>query len=95
MSGGPVRWLRADSPGREALVMAVALAVMVALPWFLPVIGGCISGQRDAYTYLPESIRKFPGAPELAGVIEAAGFHRVAFHRMTFGAVALHTGRKS
>ncbi len=33
----------------------------------LPTIGGLISGSRDAYTYLPESVRKFPTAEQLAG----------------------------
>jgi demethylmenaquinone methyltransferase/2-methoxy-6-polyprenyl-1,4-benzoquinol methylase len=60
----------------------------------LPVIGGFISGQRDAYTYLPESVRKFPAAPELASAMEQAGFTRVSYKRMTLGVVALHTGRK-
>lgn len=59
----------------------------------LPVIGGAISGARDAYTYLPESVRKFPNAPELADGMRAAGFHDVRFFRMTFGIVALHLGR--
>ena len=56
----------------------------------LPVIGGAISGARDAYTYLPESVRKFPDAPELADRMRAAGFRDVRFIRMTFGIVALH-----
>jgi demethylmenaquinone methyltransferase/2-methoxy-6-polyprenyl-1,4-benzoquinol methylase len=59
----------------------------------LPVIGGAISGARDAYTYLPESVRKFPDAPELAERMRAAGFPEVRFVRMTFGIVALHLGR--
>jgi demethylmenaquinone methyltransferase/2-methoxy-6-polyprenyl-1,4-benzoquinol methylase len=59
----------------------------------LPVIGGAISGARDAYTYLPESVRKFPDAPELAERMRAAGFAEVRFIRMTFGIVALHLGR--
>ncbi len=59
----------------------------------LPVIGGAISGERDAYTYLPESVRKFPDAPELAERMRAAGFEDVRFIRMTFGIVALHLGR--
>jgi demethylmenaquinone methyltransferase/2-methoxy-6-polyprenyl-1,4-benzoquinol methylase len=59
----------------------------------LPVIGGAISGARDAYTYLPESVRKFPNAPELADRMRAAGFRDVRFIRMTFGIVALHLGR--
>ena len=58
----------------------------------LPVIGGAISGAPDAYTYLPESVRKFPNAPELADRMRAAGFQEVRFIRMTFGIVALHLG---
>jgi demethylmenaquinone methyltransferase/2-methoxy-6-polyprenyl-1,4-benzoquinol methylase len=58
----------------------------------LPVIGGVISGARDAYTYLPESVQKFPNAPELADRMKAAGFGEVRFIRLTFGIVALHLG---
>jgi demethylmenaquinone methyltransferase/2-methoxy-6-polyprenyl-1,4-benzoquinol methylase len=60
----------------------------------LPVVGGVVSGSRDAYTYLPESIQKFPGAEELASAMRSAGFSRVEFDRMTGGAVALHLGWK-
>ena len=60
----------------------------------LPRIGGMVSGSRDAYSYLPESIRKFPGADELAAQMQAAGFSRVEFERLTFGAVALHIAHK-
>jgi demethylmenaquinone methyltransferase / 2-methoxy-6-polyprenyl-1,4-benzoquinol methylase len=60
----------------------------------LPTVGGTISGSREAYSYLPESIRKFPGAEELAAQIRVAGFSRVEFERMTGGAVALHLGWK-
>jgi demethylmenaquinone methyltransferase / 2-methoxy-6-polyprenyl-1,4-benzoquinol methylase len=58
----------------------------------LPVIGGALSGARDAYTYLPESVRKFPSADELAQEMDAAGFAEVRFERLTFGIVALHLG---
>jgi demethylmenaquinone methyltransferase/2-methoxy-6-polyprenyl-1,4-benzoquinol methylase len=56
----------------------------------LPRIGGFISGSRDAYTYLPESVRKFPDADGLARMMENAGFRTVTYERMTFGVVALH-----
>ncbi len=59
----------------------------------LPYIGGLISGSRDAYTYLPESVRKFPAAPELASMMRRAGFSEVNFEYLTGGIVALHTGR--
>jgi demethylmenaquinone methyltransferase / 2-methoxy-6-polyprenyl-1,4-benzoquinol methylase len=58
----------------------------------LPLIGGMISGSRDAYTYLPESVRKFPSAPQLAAEMRNAGFHPVEFEYFTGGIVALHLG---
>jgi len=58
----------------------------------LPLIGGAISGSRDAYTYLPESVRKFPTAPQLAGNMRTAGFGQVSFEYLTGGIVALHYG---
>jgi demethylmenaquinone methyltransferase/2-methoxy-6-polyprenyl-1,4-benzoquinol methylase len=58
----------------------------------LPAIGGMISGSKDAYTYLPESVRKFPDADGLADHMRDAGFVNVRFERMTFGIVALHLG---
>jgi len=58
----------------------------------LPAIGGAISGSKDAYRYLPESVRKFPDAEELAERMRAAGFREVRFERMTFGVVVLHLG---
>jgi demethylmenaquinone methyltransferase/2-methoxy-6-polyprenyl-1,4-benzoquinol methylase len=58
----------------------------------LPLIGGALSGSRDAYTYLPESVRKFPAPEELAETMRAAGFGPVEFERLTGGIVALHLG---
>jgi demethylmenaquinone methyltransferase/2-methoxy-6-polyprenyl-1,4-benzoquinol methylase len=58
----------------------------------LPRIGALISGSKDAYTYLPESVRKFPGCDELAQAMRECGFARVEYTRMTFGIVALHIG---
>ncbi len=59
----------------------------------LPLIGGALSGSRDAYTYLPESVRTFPRAEELAGDMRRAGFSDVEFEYFTGGIVALHVGR--
>jgi len=61
----------------------------------LPVIGSVVSGRRDAYTYLPESIGKFPAAPRLKHMMESAGFTEVSFELLTGGIAALHTGRKA
>ena len=59
----------------------------------LPAIGGAISRSRDAYTYLPESVRNFPNAAELAEQMRAVGFREAEFELMSGGIVALHIGR--
>ncbi len=61
----------------------------------LPAVGGAISGDSSAYKYLPESVRRFPEAEELAAMMRAAGFAEVSFERLTGGIVALHLGRAS
>jgi demethylmenaquinone methyltransferase/2-methoxy-6-polyprenyl-1,4-benzoquinol methylase len=60
----------------------------------IPRIGEAVTGDRGAYQYLVESIRKFPKPPVFAKMIEAASFRRVSFTPMTAGVVALHSGWK-
>ena len=60
----------------------------------LPLTGAALSGSREAYAYLPESIGKFPPADDLAARMRLAGFRTVEFLRMTGGTVALHLGTK-
>lgn len=61
----------------------------------LPAIGGAISGSKDAYRYLPESVRNFPDAAQLAEEMRRAGFAAVTVERMTGGIVALHLAVKA
>lgn len=57
----------------------------------LPVLGGAISGNKEAYSYLPGSVERFPSPEILKDWMDQAGFHDVKYDRWTFGAVALHT----
>jgi demethylmenaquinone methyltransferase/2-methoxy-6-polyprenyl-1,4-benzoquinol methylase len=57
----------------------------------LPKIGGLISGDRSAYTYLPKSVARFFRQSELAELMSAVGYQSVDFHAWTLGTVALHT----
>lgn len=60
------------------------------LPW----MGGLLSGSRNAYEYLPDSIAKFPNQQKLAGMMRAAGFQEVEFENLSGGIAALHVGRR-
>src|ERR1035437_4912010 len=87
--GGMVAILEFSQPPNAAFAALYNFYARRILPW----IGGLISGSRDAYTYLPESVRKFPAAPQLAAMMHSAGFADVSFEYLTGGIVALHLGR--
>ena len=61
----------------------------------LPRLGGTISGDPAAYSYLPSSVSKFPPPEELKSDLERAGFVEVRFERWTGGIVTLHTAHKA
>ena len=58
----------------------------------LPKIGGLISGDADAYGYLPKSVSRFFRPDELAGLMKQVGYTQVRYHLMTLNSVALHLG---
>ena len=65
--------------------------------WFdriVPLLGRVLPGGA-AYTYLPASVRRFPGPEDLSRALEEAGFARVRFRLFAGGIVALHVGEAS
>ncbi|MCL6582362.1 MAG: bifunctional demethylmenaquinone methyltransferase/2-methoxy-6-polyprenyl-1,4-benzoquinol methylase UbiE [bacterium] len=62
--------------------------------YILPLIGGLISGNINAYRYLPDSVRKFYTPDQLQQIMEQIGYRKVAFSLLTAGIVALHVGEK-
>lgn len=74
-------------------------------PWFrslydfysfyiMPAVGKILGGCAPAYTYLPESIRMFPGPEQLSAILEEIGFTGVTFRRLTDGIAVIHVGIK-
>jgi demethylmenaquinone methyltransferase / 2-methoxy-6-polyprenyl-1,4-benzoquinol methylase len=66
-------------------------------PWFrlaVPMLGGLVSGDFDAYTYLPDSLRTYPDVDRLRAMMVAAGFTKAAYRRVGLGAVAIHIAIK-
>jgi demethylmenaquinone methyltransferase/2-methoxy-6-polyprenyl-1,4-benzoquinol methylase len=58
---------------------------------FLPLLGRLVTGDRDAYAYLVESIRRFPPQSEVSAMIAAAGLERPRYRNLTGGIAALHS----
>lgn len=60
----------------------------------IPAMGEWVTGDRDSYQYLVESIRRFPDQGRFSKLINWAGFELVKYENMTGGIVALHRGYK-
>jgi demethylmenaquinone methyltransferase/2-methoxy-6-polyprenyl-1,4-benzoquinol methylase len=60
----------------------------------VPLLGGLISGQKDAYAYLPASADAFLRPDELKAVMEQVGLRQVSYTMLMFHTVALHVGIK-
>ena len=61
---------------------------------FMPFIGRLISKNKNAYTYLPKSIRRFPDVGFLKSMMESVGFRDVYYKALTFGVSFIHCGVK-
>lgn len=85
-------WVALDTtrPHRTIFSPLINFHLHRIIPW----LGRLLTGQADAYTYLPNSTATFLRAEELAAHLAAAGFRQVGFHRLMFGSVAIHWARK-
>lgn len=76
---------RVTVPLIERLYDAYSFAV-------LPRLGAAVAGDRDAYAYLVESIRRFPDQATFAAMLGAVGFEHVRFRNLSGGIAAIHHG---
>jgi len=88
--GGWLVSLDTTRPGRSILSPFIKFHMRT----IIPLLGTLITGQSDAYTYLPDSSENFLRAEDLAAALRAAGFVEVGFERRMFGTMAVHWGRK-
>ena len=73
------------------LMRALALFYLRTL---VPLIGGLISGNGEAYRYLNRTIEKFPSGESFCDVMQEAGFRIVRFNPLTFGIATIYQGTK-
>ena len=61
----------------------------------LPLIGRLVSGHTGAYTYLPDTVMRFPEGPAFLEQLRACGFDDLREERLTFGIATMYSGRRS
>jgi demethylmenaquinone methyltransferase/2-methoxy-6-polyprenyl-1,4-benzoquinol methylase len=91
--------IRVVKPGGRVVVLEITTPTRPPLShffdlWFdraVPALGR-LAGDPDAYSYLPSSVRRFPGPRELAGLMWRAGLREVRYVLTAGGIIALHVG---
>jgi demethylmenaquinone methyltransferase/2-methoxy-6-polyprenyl-1,4-benzoquinol methylase len=102
MERGLAEMHRVLRPGGRLMCLEFSLPVSA---WFrllynfysfrlMPLAGKMLTGNREAYLYLPESIRRFPPPDQLAALLNDIGFSAVAYRRLTNGIAVIYTGVK-
>jgi demethylmenaquinone methyltransferase/2-methoxy-6-polyprenyl-1,4-benzoquinol methylase len=89
--GGRVVVLESSPPKDNALKPFIKLHLNV----IIPTLGRLITGEADAYRYLPDSTQGFQGPDELAEAMRATGFVDVNYRLFMFGTIAVHVGTRS
>ena len=91
---------RVLKPGRRLVVLEftvppnplVRTGYLFYFHRILPIVGRIVSGHPWAYTYLPESVKGFPGPTEFGALFKTVGFTDVGWVLLTGGIAALHWG---
>ena len=88
--GGKVIVLEFTFPQNRLMKKLYPIYFKRVLPW----IGGMISGDREAYHYLPESVYQFRNAENYEEMMRQSGLERVGSLRLTFGIASIIVGTK-
>ena len=89
--GGTLMCLEFSNPTWPVFRWLYDFYSFTIMPW----LGEVLVGSRNAYTYLPESIRLFPSPDELSELLTGLGLTGVTYRRLTNGIAVVHIGKKA
>jgi demethylmenaquinone methyltransferase/2-methoxy-6-polyprenyl-1,4-benzoquinol methylase len=100
LEGGLREMKRVTRPAGRVIALEITQAT---LPGFTPLfrfyfhhvvprVGQMVGGDREAYTYLPQSVDRFLTPPELSALMQRVGLRAVTYRRLGLGTVTIHSG---
>lgn len=99
LGGGIREMARVVRAGGRVVVLEITTPVRPPLSWFYAVwfdrlvpLLGTVAGDREAYSYLPDSVRRFPPARDLADIMRDAGLTEIRYLILAGGIIAIHAG---
>jgi demethylmenaquinone methyltransferase / 2-methoxy-6-polyprenyl-1,4-benzoquinol methylase len=98
---GLAEMARVVRPGGRVVVLEITTPQRPPLSWFhrvwfdqvVPLLGR-MTGQADAYSYLPSSVRRFPEPQQLAATLASVGLGRIRWVLTAGGIIAIHVGER-
>jgi demethylmenaquinone methyltransferase / 2-methoxy-6-polyprenyl-1,4-benzoquinol methylase len=102
LEGGLTEMWRVVKPGGSILVLEFSRPrgfLFKRLYFFyfrniLPLIGGIVSKEKDAYRYLPDTVMKFPDGDDFVTILRKVGFNSITQRLLTFGVATIYCGEK-
>ena len=88
--GGRVVVLESSPPKQNVL----RPFILIHLNHIIPTLGKLITGESEAYSYLPDSTQQFQSPDSLAAMMRQVGFIRITYKLFMFGTIAIHVGQK-
>ncbi len=80
-----------SSPPKENLLRPF---ILLHLNFIIPTLGRLVTGEMEAYRYLPDSTQQFRDPLEVAHIMRQVGYTNISYRLLMFGTVAIHAGQK-
>ena len=88
--GGRIVVLESSPPKKNLL----RPFILFHLNYIIPLLGKLVAGDREAYSYLPDSTQQFQEPESLVDIMQKSGLVSIRYELAMFGTIAIHSGSK-